>query len=1030
MDKHPKTPTRPSGIPRLATSRLPLPTSSVSRSLRPSPSRDKLQADPGLDATRLRRPSEDAVFKKPFPKYSSNIKPPERLIRRRDVSQAGTSDGGWAESEARSDAASTIETSAHDTEIRGRSRDEQPSLSDRTIETLSQIPPSPAPSRRQSSFFNGASPIRSPSRPSRPTSSMSSYSRSPSTSSTSRQQSGNNLFTQNPSVARLPSRSRVSAVPSLVANGSSSTDNGSIPAVESPSRLKMPSVRQSLGPDGLPSTAASKRPDVSPARHGLYSGGTNTTTAPKPRPAPGKTLAKPTVSNMGPPPQPLNVKKTRKTPSSSSSSTRLSTGSKTSSAASTAPESWTPEQEADRETRKVSKSSSALRESIAKAKAARKVSRQSSSQAEAGSVDPWDNIEDPFNQGPKDPNKGVLRKRLDIGRSSGSLNIAAMSLTEFPKEVMSMYDFDPESTTDWYESVDLFKFIAADNEFAELPESAFPDIDPNEFDPDVDEKGNQFGGLEVLDLHGNVLRSLPVGFRRLQRLHTLNLSGNHLAMDEIQIVMEMESLRDLKLAKNQLQGTFSSTISRLSNLELLDLSGNSLTKLPENISDLTSLRVLNVGHNQLTSLPFEALSKVPLKDLIASKNQLQGTLIPASVRRLETLQNLDVVSNALEKLSENESIDLPNLQSLSMSVNRIKVLPNVSCWQSLLSLLVEDNSLVDLPDGLVELKNIKTVDVTGNNISILDEKIGLMESLATLRVANNPLRDRKFLNMATDDIKRDLRNRCEPEVPDTDDEEGSVGTQFTLAPESPEQGQTAWQVRPGGILDRSYKDMHELEVDRLVHLDPHDVRCLYLQHNELRGFPIPALSMLANGLVELDLSNNPLDSSALFSSSLTLPNLQNLNLSATGLVSLEPISSNLLAPSLTFLDISCNRIAGSLPLIRRSYPKLIAFIASDNRFESLEFEAAQGLQVLDIGNNSIDCLPPKLGLLRSEGSSKNWDGGSALKRFEVAGNTFRVPRWQIVAKGTEAILEWLKDRIHTEDLAEWEPDGETNSQEY
>jgi Leucine-rich repeat (LRR) protein len=218
--------------------------------------------------------------------------------------------------------------------------------------------------------------------------------------------------------------------------------------------------------------------------------------------------------------------------------------------------------------------------------------------------------------------------------------------------------------------------------------------------------------------------------------------------------------------------------------------------------------------------------------------------------------------------------------------------------------------------------------------------------------------------------------------------------------------------------------MQDLEVEKLENINSSDVRYLYLQHNILRSFPVQALGMLGPHLTDLDLSHNPLDSLSLFASLLELPSLQTLNISSTGLTSLEPLMASLKAPSLTFLDVSSNSLSGSLPYIRQVYPKLMTFLAAENQFDSLEFESAQGLQVLDVGNNNIGSLPPKLGLLRAEGNSANWGGGSALRRFEVAGNSFRVPRWQIVAKGTDAVLEWLKDRMPEEELYEYESGDE------
>ena len=75
----------------------------------------------------------------------------------------------------------------------------------------------------------------------------------------------------------------------------------------------------------------------------------------------------------------------------------------------------------------------------------------------------------------------------------------------------------------WAESVDLTRLMAADNEIELLQDEVFPDVDPRELLEDEDAKGNQFGGLETLDLHGNILIALPLGLRRLELLTTLNL---------------------------------------------------------------------------------------------------------------------------------------------------------------------------------------------------------------------------------------------------------------------------------------------------------------------------------------------------------------------------------------------------------------------------------------------------------------------------------------------------------------------------
>lgn len=142
--------------------------------------------------------------------------------------------------------------------------------------------------------------------------------------------------------------------------------------------------------------------------------------------------------------------------------------------------------------------------------------------------------------------------RQNAGRTDGRLNIAAMGLKEIPDEVINMYDSTGAQDGSWAETVDLTRFIAADNEFELLAEHVFPDLDPRESMEDEDAKGNQFGGLETLDLHGNILVAIPLGLRRLEFLTSINLSNNKLGNDCFEIISQIPSLRDLKLAGNAL----------------------------------------------------------------------------------------------------------------------------------------------------------------------------------------------------------------------------------------------------------------------------------------------------------------------------------------------------------------------------------------------------------------------------------------------------------------------------------------------
>ncbi|KAI5298185.1 hypothetical protein KEM55_003704, partial [Ascosphaera atra] len=671
---------------------------------------------------------------------------------------------------------------------------------------------------------------------------------------------------------------------------------------------------------------------------------------------------------------------------------------------------------------KPTKSSSALRESIAKAKAAARKAAQAKKTEDAPELAALGvDLEDPFNQKPKGAEAEALqlKKKADIGRATGHLNIAGLGLKDIPQEVMTMYDYDPEVGGDWAESVDLIRLVAADNEFETLSDSAFPDIDYRQAMEDPDFEGScLFGGLEILDLHRNALVSLPQGLRRLERLRSLNLSDNKLPMDVFGLLAQLESLIDLKIASNGFKGMLTPSVGNLSRLEALDLKGNALTELPEELSSLSSLRILDVSENQLTQLPFDALSSLPLVELNAKKNKLRGDLLPPSIERLDKLQSLTLTGNALERLTSGHQLSLPSLKHLLIGGNRITALPDMSSWTKLVTLIADDNKLSEFPGGFTELHELKIADFTGNDIRRLPEQIGLMEKLSTFTVTSNPLMEKKYLTMETEQIKLDLRGKLGLEKGEHDSDDESVQTFFTLPDEgtpTPEpkraEPERKVQIKPGGLLDLSSQDLDNVDpacIEALAQAS--GIQRINISHNRLHAFPTTALSIISESLHDLNLSFNQLDSANIITSTLSLPNLRSLNISHTGCSSLEALLNNLSAPSLETLDISHNRLTGALPVLKEAFPSLTSVVAAGNKLQSITYEAVEGLRTVDVNGNDIDSLPPRIGLLTGEGG---------LQQFDVAGNTFRVPRWQVVEKGTAAILEWLRGRITDEQMKEW-----------
>lgn len=657
---------------------------------------------------------------------------------------------------------------------------------------------------------------------------------------------------------------------------------------------------------------------------------------------------------------------------------------------------------------KAAASSNALREQIAKA---REAARRAKAESERTSTPPRDAIvpspdeiatfdfglDDPFNQRAKG-SKSLLRKRIDGARADGRLNIAAMDLKEIPEDVLQMYKYDPKDTSvAWGEVVDMSSIMAADNELEFLPEAMFPDIDPQEA-VEMDEGGPQFGGVQSIDVHGNALLNLPLGLRRLSLLTKLNLSRNKLTLDVFEIISQITPLRELKLAENDLHGDLPSSLGKLTALEILELQDNKLTTLPEDTKLLTALRSLNVSNNQMQKIPAE-LFETGLISLIAAHNRLDGVFFAAG--SVPHLQDLNISNNAVQSLCPGETVEMPALKYLNIATNRFDSLPIMESWVNLHTLLVAENKLTTLPDSIYGLP-VHTIDLTANDLVQLDARLSKLP-LKHLTVAANPLRERKFLTMPVEDIQRDLAAKLQPDEPiNEDDAEDVPGLDASVSAELEPKG---WQVTPSGTLDLTSKGLANVLDETKLDAVADNVRQLYLQQNGFES--IPTILSRVPMLTILDISKNNIET--VFTAPVELLKLRELRLAGNKMTDLSSLTTRLTAPNLQTLDVSANRLLGSLPCLRESFPELISLIASDNSICEVSAEALTGLKIVNLSNNDIERLEPHIGLL-----------SNTLTSLNVEGNKFRVPNYQVLQKGTESVLTWLRDKIPRES---WKSDA-------
>jgi hypothetical protein len=157
---------------------------------------------------------------------------------------------------------------------------------------------------------------------------------------------------------------------------------------------------------------------------------------------------------------------------------------------------------------------------------------------------------------------------------------------------------------------------------------------------------------------------------------SLNLSGNNLTVlpEEIK---QLTQLRVLNLGGNHLApAEIAKICTRRPQLQELTLFSNGLTALPEEIKQLTQLRVLRLGSNHLAP---EEIAKIctrcpQLQELYLSYNNL--TVLPEEIKQLTQLQVLDLSGNNLAPAEIAKICTwCPQLQELDLSSNVLTALP-------------------------------------------------------------------------------------------------------------------------------------------------------------------------------------------------------------------------------------------------------------------------------------------------------------------------------------------------------------------
>lgn len=153
-------------------------------------------------------------------------------------------------------------------------------------------------------------------------------------------------------------------------------------------------------------------------------------------------------------------------------------------------------------------------------------------------------------------------------------------------------------------------------------------------------------------------------------------------------------------------------------LEVLDLSGNALSTLPDDLPRLTRLRILFCSQNQFTVLP-AVLGACPQLTMVGFKSN-QITTVPDTALP-PGLRWLILTDNAVAALPASIG-RCPDMQKLMLAGNRLRALPEELANCTKLELLrIAANRLPALPAWLLAMPRLTWLAFAGNPFSAGDE---------------------------------------------------------------------------------------------------------------------------------------------------------------------------------------------------------------------------------------------------------------------------------------------------------------------
>nr|XP_034356491.1 leucine-rich repeat-containing protein 40 isoform X2 [Arvicanthis niloticus] len=303
--------------------------------------------------------------------------------------------------------------------------------------------------------------------------------------------------------------------------------------------------------------------------------------------------------------------------------------------------------------------------------------------------------------------------------------------------------------------------------------------------------------LKHLDCDANLLETVPPDVGSMESLELLYLRRN-----KLQVLPEFPSCRQLKelhLAENQIETLGAEHLQHLQAILVLDLRGNKLRSVPEEMALLQSLERLDLSNNDISSLPcslgnlhlkFLALEGNPLRtirrEIIAKGTQEVLKYLRSKIKDDRTNQNDSVPETAMTLPSEAKvNIHaIVTLKLLDYSDKQATLIPddifdatkntvitsiNFSKNQ-LCEIPQRNNFLSSLPEEMASLTKLQTINLSFNRFKVFPVVLYLISTLEAVLISNNqvgsvdPQKMKLMENLNTLDLQNNDLLQIPPEL--------------------------------------------------------------------------------------------------------------------------------------------------------------------------------------------------------------------------------------------------------------------------